>query len=65
MQPRPLAIRKWRLPIAMLRFYKSRLWIVQQSPLVNQDFHHGLLSAPATRRILEREYQQYHKPEYE
>jgi transposase InsO family protein len=33
--------------------------------LATVDEAHETLSGPATRRILEREYQQYHKPEYE
>lgn len=33
--------------------------------LASVDEAHETLSGPATRRILEREYQHYHKPEYE
>ena len=45
--------RPLRVPIAMRRFYKQTLWILQKVLLTNPDLHHGLLGKNCGFSILE------------
>ena len=54
---RPLLYRRYRFPQRYTRADIEQLAALDEA--------HDTLGGPATRRILQREYQQYGKPEYE